>query len=137
MPFEKGKSGNPNGKPRGARNRSTAIAENLLKAHAAALVKKALQLALDGDQTCLRICLERLVPMQKVAPLKVDLPDVAAVADIPKLFAAITEKLREGIAPSGAATLIDLAEASRKSLEVVEIESRISALEEASKSRKA
>ena len=74
---------------------------------------------------------------KKVPPVKVDLPDVAAVADIPKLFAAIIAFLRQGATPPEAATLIDLAEALRKMLEVVEIETRISALEESSQSRRA
>jgi hypothetical protein len=53
---------------------------------------------------------------------------------MPKLFAAVTAKLGKGeIAPSEIKTLIDLAETIRKSLEVVELEQRISALEERTK----
>jgi len=137
MPFQKGKSGNPKGRPKGALNKTTVLAQKLLDGEAPALVRKAIQQALDGNSTCLRICLERLLPMRKVAPVKVDLPDVAAVADIPKLFAAIIAFLRQGATPPEAATLIDLAEALRKMLEVVEIETRISALEESSQSRRA
>jgi len=137
MPFEKGKSGNPQGRPKGARNKATLIAQQLLDGEAPALARKAVQLALDGDATCLRICLERLLPMRKVAPVQVDIPDIASVADIPKLFAAITARLRQGAVPSETATLIDLAEALRKALEAVEFETRISALEESSSSRRA
>ena len=109
MPFQKGKSGNPKGRPKRALNKTTVLAQKLLDGEAPALVRKAIQQALDGNSTCLRICLERLLPMRKVAPVKVDLPDVAAVADIPKLFAAITALLRQGATPPEAATLIDLA----------------------------
>jgi len=84
--FQKGQSGNPKGKPKGARNRTTLIAQTLLDGQAEALVGKVVQLALDGDLTCLRICLERLVPPKKDAPIEIDLPDISAVADIPKLF---------------------------------------------------
>ncbi len=133
--FQKGRSGNPKGKPKGARNRTTLIAQTLLEGQAEALVRKVVQLALDGDLTCLRICLERLVPPKKDAPIEIDLPDISAVADIPKLFGVLTAKLREGITPSEARTVIDLAEGVRKSLEVVELEQRISSLEEKAKSR--
>ena len=135
MPFKKGLSGNPNGKPKGARNRTTIIAQDLLEGEAEALVRKVVQLALDGDLTCLRICLERLVPPKKDAPIEIDLPDIRAITDIPKLFAVLTAKLREGITPSEARTVMDLAEGVRKSLEVAELEKRIGALEEKAKSR--
>jgi len=135
MPFKKGLSGNPKGKPKGTRNRTTIIAQDLLEGEAEALVRKVVQLALDGDLTCLRICLERLVPPKKDAPIEIDLPDIRAIADIPKLFAVLTAKLREGITPSEARTVMDLAEGVRKSLEVAELEKRIGALEEKAKSR--
>jgi hypothetical protein len=149
--FPKGQSGNPKGKPKGTRNRTTIIAQDLLEGEAEALVRKVVQLALDGDLTCLRICLERLVPPKKDAPIEIDLPDISAVADIPKLFSVKinwkprntlrgcagcrpTAKLREGITPSEARTVMDLAEGVRKSLEVVELEQRVSSLEEKAKS---
>ncbi|SPJ15788.1 hypothetical protein SBDP2_530001 [Syntrophobacter sp. SbD2] len=53
---------------------------------------------------------------------------------MPKLFAAVTAKLGKGeITPSEIKTLIDLAETIHKSLEVVELEQRIGALEERAK----
>jgi hypothetical protein len=94
------------------------------------------KLALGGDLTCLRICLERLVPPKKDAPIEIDLPDIGTVADIPKIFSVLTAKLREGITPSEARTVMDLAEGVRKSLEVAELEQRLSALEQKVKSRK-
>ncbi len=109
-----------------------------LESQAEALVGKVVQLAIEGDPACLRICLERLVPVKKDAPIRIDVPEVAVVADIPKLLAAITAELRKGgITPSQTLALIDLAEVFRKTLEVVELESRMSALEQKSKSQRA
>lgn len=128
--FQKGRSGNPKGKPKGARNRTTLLAESLLEGEAEALIRKAVQLALEGDQLCLRICLERIAPVKKDAPIRVELPDVAAVADIPKLLSAITTSIREGaITPSETGALIGLTNVFRKSLETVELETRIAVLE--------
>src|SRR6516225_9807088 len=56
-PFEKGRSGNPAGRPRGSRNRSTLAAQLLLQGEAEALTRKAVELALGGDPTALRLCL--------------------------------------------------------------------------------
>ena len=61
MPFKKGKSGNPAGKPRGAKDKRTALRE-LLEPHKAKLVRKAVELALKGDTTALRLCIDRLMP---------------------------------------------------------------------------
>src|SRR5262245_41119418 len=56
-PFVKGQSGCPAGKPRGARHRTTLAAEALLDGEAEALTRKAVELALNGDSTALRLCL--------------------------------------------------------------------------------
>ena len=134
--FQKGQSGNPKGKPKGTRNRTTIVSQNLLEGEAEALVRKVVQLALDGDLTCLRICLERLIPPKKEAPIEIDLPAIGAAADIPKFFAVLMAKLGEGITPSEARTAIDLAEVVCKSLGMKELEERLFALEEKAKSLK-
>ena len=61
-PFEKGRSGNPAGRRRGSRNRSTQAAQLLLEGEAEALTRKAVELALGGDPAALRLCLDRVIP---------------------------------------------------------------------------
>jgi hypothetical protein len=108
---------------------------SLLEVEAEALLTKVVQLALDGDPSCLRICLERLVPVKKDAPIRIDIPENAGAADIPKLLGTITARLREGgLTPPETVTPNDLADAFRKSFELVELEYRLSALEEKYKS---
>ncbi len=51
MTFKPGQSGNPHGRPRGARNRATVAAEELLDGEADALTRKAIELAKQGDTT--------------------------------------------------------------------------------------
>ena len=62
--FTKGQSGNPRGRPKGIKDRRVKYRE-LLEPHASELVKKAVELALAGDTTSLRLCLERIVPSIK------------------------------------------------------------------------
>ncbi len=50
------------GKPKGARHRATLAALELLDGEAEALTRKAVELALEGDTTALRLCLERMAP---------------------------------------------------------------------------
>ena len=49
-PFAKGRSGNPAGRAAGSRNRATLIAQAMLDDEAAALTRKAVELALDVDE---------------------------------------------------------------------------------------
>src|SRR5437870_7617606 len=61
-PFEKGRSGNPLGRRVGCRNKTTIAAAALLAGEAEALTRKAVGLALVGDPTAMRLCLERILP---------------------------------------------------------------------------
>ena len=54
MPFEKGESGNPAGRPRGARNRATLLMQNLLADDAEAIGRKAIEMAIAGDLAAIR-----------------------------------------------------------------------------------
>ncbi len=84
----------------------------------------------DGDHTCLRICLERLVPAKKDSPLNFNFPQISSLADIPKILGVATAKLGQGeITPSETKMLMDLAETSLKSLEMADFEQRLYALE--------
>ena len=58
--FQPGQSGNPAGKPKGARNKTTLAVEALLDGEAEALTRKAIERALEGDSVALRLCLERI-----------------------------------------------------------------------------
>ncbi len=57
-PFEKGRSGNPAGRRIGSRNKATLAAAALLAGKSEVLTRKAVELALVGDPTAMRLCLE-------------------------------------------------------------------------------
>ncbi len=80
-PFKKGKSGNPNGRPQGSRNKATLAIEELLDGEAEGLTRKAVELAMEGDTTALRLCLDRLCPPRKDRPVSFDLPTMKVPAD--------------------------------------------------------
>src|SRR6266568_9655953 len=74
--FERGKSGNPTGRPKGARNKATRAVEELLDGEAEALTRKAIDKALEGDMAALRICLDRLLPPRRDRLVNFELPTI-------------------------------------------------------------
>ena len=53
------------GRPQGSRNKATLAIEALLDGESDKLTRKAVDLAMKGDTTALRLCLERLCPPRK------------------------------------------------------------------------
>src|ERR1700680_389145 len=78
-PFKKGKSGNPTGRPRGARNRTTIAAETLLEGEAENLTRKAVELALNSDIQALRLCLDRIIPPRREQTLYIELTTLESI----------------------------------------------------------
>jgi len=121
--------GNP-GKPKGARSRATLAAEALLDGEAEKLTRTAIDKALEGDATALRLCLERLVPPRKDAPVRIELPTITTVGDVVGASAAVLEAVGAGeVTPDEAARVMGLLTAHKAIVEVGELEARIAKLE--------
>jgi|SRR5215467_2153031 len=106
MPFEKGESGNPAGRPRGSRNRATLLMEGLLADDAEAIGRKAIELAKQGDMAAIRVCMDRLSPVRKGEPVAFELPPLNKPADSVAAAAEIVAAVSAGeLTPSEAAEL--------------------------------
>jgi len=105
-PFVKGRSGNPRGRPTGARNKKTLAAAVLLEGESEALTRKAVELALEGDPTALRLCIERILPPCRERPVNFALPPIENAADISAAMNAVTSALARGIITPGEAERI-------------------------------
>jgi hypothetical protein len=120
--------GNP-GRRMGARNRTTLAAMALLEGKAEALTRRCVELALAGDTTALRLCLERLLPKSRAVRLQLPL---RTLADLEAAGEAVAGALADGsIALDEVSTLTGLIEARRRVLETTELERRLEALERA------
>jgi hypothetical protein len=132
MPFQKGQSGNPSGRPPGARNKATIIAETLLQGEAEALTRLAIERAKSGDMTALRMCLDRLVPPSKQRTIEFELPPLASAADAAAALAAITAAVTAGeLTPLEAGELFKLVDGFGRMLEATIFEQRIADMERA------
>lgn len=129
--FKPGQSGNPAGKPKGTRHRATQAMLTLLEGEGEALTRRAVEMALAGDTTALRLCMERIASPVKERPLPpMDLPRLDKASDAPLAVAAVMSALGEGaLTPSEAKAVVDLVEAWRKTIETADLEQRIQRLE--------
>ena len=123
------RAGNP-GKPRGARNKTTRAIEALLDGEAEGLTRKAIALALEGDVTALRLCLDRISPAPKDRVVYFDLPAISTLDDLPAALLAILGGAATGaITPTEANSLAALVEGFRRASESADLLKRIEALE--------
>lgn len=121
--------GNP-GKPKGTRHKATRAALALLEGEADALTRQAVTLALEGDTTALRLCLERIAPPKRDAPVTFDLPPMQSAADAAKAAGAVLDAVALGdLTPTEGAHVMSLIETYRRTLETTELEARVAALE--------
>ena len=128
--FRPGQSGNPAGRPKGARNRTTMAVEEILDGEADALARKAIELALNGDTVALRLCLERIAPAKRERPSPFTLPKLESAADAVQASAALVEAVAAGELTTGqAAELGKLVESFVRAVEAADLEERLSALE--------
>lgn len=124
--------GNP-GKRKGTRHKATMASLSLLDGEAEALTRKAIEAALGGDTVALRLCLERIAPVRKDAPVQFDLPPMAAAKDAAKAAASVIEAVSKGeLTPAEGAHVMGLIETYRRTLETTELEARVVALEKSS-----
>lgn len=122
-------AGNP-GRPKGVRTRYTRAAEALLGGEAEALTRKAIDMALEGDTTALRLCLERITPPRKDTPVQFALPPMKKAEDAAEAAGAILGAVGAGeLTPIEGAHIMGLVDTFRRALELSEIETRITALE--------
>jgi hypothetical protein len=128
-PFEPGLSGNPNGRPKGARNKTTMAVEALLDGEAEALTRKVVEKALEGDSAALRFCVARLLPPRRDRPVEFDLPEIAGAGDAVKVGRSILAACAAGtLSPREASDLSGLLTQIR-TLEVGDFEARLIELE--------
>jgi len=121
--------GNPGRRP-GARNKATLAAEALLEGEAEALTRKAVELALSGDTTALRLCLERIAPPRKDRPVPFALPPLGTARDAVTASAALLQAVADGdLTPIEAAELSKLVANHIEALKTTELEERLAALE--------
>lgn len=118
------------GNKAGSRHRVTRAIEALLEGQHEILTAKAIELALKGDTTALRLCLDRLAPPKKDSPLNLDLPPVRSAQDAVGASSKVLAAVSAGeISPDEAGRVMALLSAHRSIVESGDHELRLKELE--------
>jgi hypothetical protein len=129
-PFAKGRSGNPGGRAKGSRNRATLAAEALLDGEAGTLTRRAIDLAIEGDPTALKLCLERILAPRRERAVRFQMPPIESAADIAPAMGAIAAAVAAGaLTPGEAAALAQLVDTLMRAVDTGDFDRRLQVLE--------
>ena len=107
------------------------VLEQMLEGEAQRLTRKVIDLALGGDLTALRLCMERLVPPRKDRPIHLDLPPIQTVQQISMAMTSIAAAISEGqITPGEGETVANILAVQKDVIATGELERRVEELEE-------
>jgi len=125
--FKPGESGNPNGRPVGSKDKRTQYRE-LFEPHADGLIEKVIEMALAGDTTCLKMCIDRLVSPFRAKDTTVTLDDIEG--SLTEKGEKIIMSMGNGeLSPSDASSMLTALAAQARIIEIDDLEKRISKLE--------
>jgi F0F1-type ATP synthase gamma subunit len=132
MQFQKGQSGNPAGRPRGSRNKTTMILQSLLEGEAEEIARKAIEMAKAGDMAAIRVCMDRLASIRRKDPIAFELPPVDKASDSVAAMAAVVAAVAAGdLTTDEAAEMAKIINAYVCALAATAFEERLERLERA------
>jgi hypothetical protein len=139
--WKPGVSGNPSGKPRGTKSKSTQLMDAMFGKNPAdlrAIVAKTVESAKAGKPWAVELILARLWPVPKGRAVTFPMADIVSVADIGRAFAGLWAAVSQGLlTPDEATQLGALLKDHASALESSEIERRLRDLEDAEARRTA
>lgn len=130
MPFVKGRSGNPAGRPKKPRaEKVSALRADLLKV-APEVLEALKQAAKAGDPSAAKLILDRCLPVLRAVDVPVSLPLADGQTDLAGAAEAVLKALvTGGITPDQASSVAAVLASLAKAREVGDLEQRIADLE--------
>jgi hypothetical protein len=118
------------GRPKGSRNKPKAPGQALLDEYALPLTGKCISVAMQGDRSAMRMCMERVSPSRRGACITMNLPPIRTAGDIDKAAERVTQAIRRGdLTPAEGGLMMNILESRSRVIERVQLESRLEKLE--------
>jgi len=112
-PFQPGNSFGQ-GRPKGRRNKATLLAKELFAEHADAVGRKCVSMALKGDATCMRLCMERMHPVRRGVPVEFEMPPVRNTVDLAAAINSVLQAMAKGqLTPDDGSKFLSMLESLR------------------------
>lgn len=139
MTFKSGKSGNPSGRPKGSGSRQQ-LFSSLVEPYKEALFETAINLALGGNETMLRLFLERMLPSKPTddaITVQMPLTNDNSATGLSMYGETILHAVSQGeITPEQGKAIMGVIDTQRKNVETSELSIRLLEIERALKQRK-
>jgi hypothetical protein len=130
MAFKKGESGNPKGKPKGARHKTTQLAYAMMEGGLETILDQVVAKAKAGDMLACRMIIDKIIPAQKDRTVAIELPPITSVDEVGRAQSEILQAVVDGdITPNEGERIAAIVESRRRAIETVELEARIAELE--------
>jgi hypothetical protein len=122
----------PAGRKHGSKNNVTVASSNLIEGESEALTRKLIELALDGNVSCLRHAIDRLHPVKRSAPIKLEgMPAVHDIESAAEASAFLLQKVSAGeVSPQDAEMISRLVDKFINATKWVDIEQELQRLTE-------
>ena len=128
--FIKGKSGNPNGRPKGSLNKATLAIKNLFEGESQEIGRKAIEMAKNGDMQAIKLVIERVFAPKKENSLNLEISQINNSSSLVNAGNDILQEIANGNITIGQGKeLFLILESMRKNIEIEDIEKRLTALE--------
>lgn len=130
-PWKKGQSGNPSGRRKGSRNKITTQLENMFDGEGKRLGRKAINLAMKGNEAMLKLAIERIFPVRRDRPVRFKLGGkLQTAADAHRLSGDIVRAVSQGeLTPAEATDIGNIIDTFINSTLARDMDKRLAAIE--------
>lgn len=129
--FQKGKTGNPNGRPKGSRNKTTMMVQALFDGDAEKIYQIVHKLAIEDEfWPALKASLDRVLPPLKSTPLAFEMPPLKTLDDLVKGHREVIDAFARGDITADDARVFDsLLSGARDAMATADLAERVATLE--------
>jgi hypothetical protein len=128
--FQPGNPGGP-GRPAGSRNKATIALDKIADDAGEDILNAMVGAAKGGDMRAADLVLSRIWPARKSRPIALALPAIQSAFDVVAAVGAVADAVGAGdITPDEGQAVASILEAKRRAIETVDLEARLSALEQ-------